>query len=51
MTSECRNGHPYTTDNTRIGYDGTRVCRRCRYNRVKRYRANKRAKLLNASAA
>lgn len=34
----CRNGHKISE--SYIGYDGTKVCRTCRYNRVRKYRAN-----------
>lgn len=27
--TQCRHGHPYTPDNTRIGSHGERICREC----------------------
>lgn len=41
--TECKNGHDIAL--SYIGYDGTKVCRRCRYNRVKRYRTNNLIKI------
>lgn len=42
-STECRNGHDIS--HSYIGYDGTRLCRKCRYNRVKRYKMNNIKKL------
>lgn len=39
---KCPNGHPYTTENTRIDYRGYRTCRKCRREQSSRYRDRKK---------
>jgi hypothetical protein len=41
--THCRNGHEYTPQNTRTGKSGTRVCRTCCREAMRRYRAKQRA--------
>ena len=41
--THCHNGHEFTPENTRISERGTRECRRCRADRMKRRRAAHRA--------
>lgn len=38
-TDSCRNGHVRTSVNTRIGKDGSKNCRTCQHEAVKRYKA------------
>ena len=41
----CRNGHPYSTENTIHRTDHSRVCRRCNRERNRRYKARRIAAL------
>lgn len=36
---ECKHGHPYTEENTRISKKGARVCRQCARDRARELRA------------
>lgn len=38
--THCINGHPFNEQNTHVGSRGARVCKKCRYENVKRWRKN-----------
>lgn len=38
--THCLNGHPFDTANTHINCRGDRVCKKCRYEAIKRWREN-----------
>lgn len=43
LRSHCMNGHEYTPENTRLDADGTRACRACGRESVRKYKARKAA--------
>jgi len=44
IKTECVNGHAFDSKNTKIRKDGTRSCRQCERDRLKKFRENQKLK-------